>query len=132
MKQLSLGLFLFFALSGCQKDLATVSKTDTKWVLTEWPGQVLPTTAQATFQISEGNRIGGKSFCNVYGGNASFNGNAVQFSKMFSTKMYCEAVQKLEDKYLSDLAEVNSGRVSGGKLILAKDGKVVLVFRPEK
>jgi heat shock protein HslJ len=128
MKNLFYAFLVIVGLSSCAKELDTAAKSNSKWVLVEWPGKTLPTTAQATLNISEGNRIGGKAFCNTYGGNASFNGNSIQFSQLFGTKMYCDELSDAETKFTADLGSVNSGKVSGGKLTLMKDGQVLMVF----
>lgn len=128
MKKIIIALFVVFALQACTKDLKLITEKDTKWELSEWSGKTLPTTAKATLNISGGNKIGGKSFCNSYGGSAVINGNAIQFSKIFGTKMYCEAVGDAENKYYADLEKVTAGKVSGGKLYLYKDETLLLVF----
>ena len=128
MKNIFYAFLVIVGLSSCTKELDTAAKSNSKWVLVAWPGKALPTTAQATLNISEGNRIGGKAFCNTYGGNASFNGNSIQFSQFFSTKMYCNELSEAEAKFTADLESVNAGKVSGGKLSLMKDGQVLMVF----
>jgi heat shock protein HslJ len=128
MKNIFLALIFIIGLSSCTKELDTATKTNSKWVLTEWPGKTIPTTAQATLNINEGNKIGGKAFCNTYGGIASFNGNSVQFSQIFSTKMFCSEVAEAEAKFTADLQSVTSGKVSGGKLSLMKDGQILMIF----
>jgi len=120
---------LFLVLLGaCSKDLNTKVKMNSKWILTSWPGNSLPANGSATLNISDANKIGGKSFCNTYGGTAVFNGNAIQFSQLISTKMYCTELAAAEDKYLADLQSVNAGSLAGNKLTLMKDGKVLLIF----
>ncbi|MES2417444.1 MAG: META domain-containing protein [Bacteroidota bacterium] len=128
MKNLFFILSLFIGLTACTPNLNSLKRTPTKWVLTEWPGKTLPGKAQATLNITEGHKIGGKSFCNVYGGNAVFNGNALKFSQFFGTKMYCEGSAEAENKFIADLEAVNAGRLSGDKLLLLKDEQVVMVF----
>lgn len=128
MKNLFYAFLLITGLSSCSKDLDTAFKANSKWVLSEWPGKTIPTNAQATLNINDGNKIGGKSFCNTYGGSATFNGNALQFTQIFGTKMYCTEVADAEVKFTDDLQVVNSGNVDGNKLTLMKDGVVVMVF----
>ncbi|WP_199118577.1 META domain-containing protein [Pedobacter sp. ASV28] len=128
MKRLTIALLVVFALQACTKDLKLITQKDTKWELTEWPGKTLPTAAKATLNITGGNKIGGKSFCNTYGGSAVINGNAIQFSRIFGTKMYCEAVGDAENKYYADLEKVTGGKISGNKLYLYKDETLLLVF----
>ena len=128
MKKLILALFVVFVLQACTKDLNLVKQTDTKWELARWPGKTLPTAAKATLNISGGNKIGGKSFCNTYGGNAVINGYAIQFSKIFGTKMYCEAVGDAENKYYADLEKVTAGKISSNRLYLYQNETLLMVF----
>lgn len=128
MRKLIIALFAIVALQACTKDLTTMSTNDTKWVLTEWPGKVLPTRANATLDITGGNKINGKSFCNSYGGNAVINGSAIQFTNTYATKMYCADVAKAEDQYLSDLNKVRAGKFSGDKLHFYNDGILLMTF----
>ncbi len=128
MRKLILLMFVVFALKACTKDLKTATQKDTKWVLSGWPGKTLPTKAKATLNISADSKVGGKAFCNTYGGNVVINGNAIQFSKLFGTKMYCEGISDFETKYLADLEKVTAGKVSGRKLHLYANETLLLVF----
>lgn len=121
-------VLVVLVLQACTKDLRVIKQQDTKWELTEWPGKTLPTTAKATLNITGGHRIGGKSFCNTYGGNAVINGNAIQFSQLFSTKMYCEALAEAENKYQADLQNVTAGKVSGDRLYFYQNETLLMVF----
>jgi len=127
MKNIFFACLLVIGLSSCSKDLDMAIKANSKWMLTEWPGKTIPANAQATLNINS-NKIGGRSFCNTYGGNAVFNGNALQFSQIFGTEMYCTEVADAETKFLDDLQAVNSGNMAGNKLTLMKDGAVLMVF----
>ncbi|SOD19601.1 META domain-containing protein [Pedobacter xixiisoli] len=129
MKRIILALFVFIALQACTRDLSVIKQKDTKWELTRWPNKTMPTSAKATLNVSGGNKIGGKSFCNTYGGNAVINGNAIEFSKIFGTKMYCEAVGKAENQYYADLEKVTAGRVSGNRLYLYQNETLLMVFK---
>lgn len=128
MKKLMMIFLVVFTLQACTKDLSLIKQQDTKWELAQWPGKTLPTTAKATLNITGGNKIGGKSFCNTYGGSAVINGNAIQFSKIFGTQMYCEPVGDAERKYYADLEKVTAGKVSGSKLYLYQNETLLLVF----
>lgn len=128
MKKLMMVFLVVFTLQACTKDLSLIKQQDTKWQLAQWPGKTLPTTAKATLNITGGNKIGGKSFCNTYGGSAVINGNAIQFSKIFGTQMYCEPVGDAEKKYYADLEKVTAGKISGSKLYLYQNETLLLVF----
>ncbi|WP_461789292.1 META domain-containing protein [Pedobacter sp.] len=128
MKNLIIILFATIAMQACTKDLRLIKQQDTKWELSEWPGKTLPNKAKATLNITGASKIGGKSFCNTYGGNAVINGNAIRFSKIFGTKMYCDAVADAENKYYADLEKVTAGKVSGGKLYLYQNETLLMIF----
>lgn len=128
MKRIILGLFLAFTLQSCSDKLTINNLTNTKWVLSEWPGKTLPTVAQATLNFDTEGRIGGKSFCNGYGGNTTFENGHLKFSQIFGTKMYCEEVGQAETKYTEDLGLVNTAKIVDGKLQLLKDSQIVMIF----
>lgn len=128
MKKLIMILFAVVAMQACTKDLRLIKQQDTKWELSEWPGKTLPTTAKATLNITSASKVGGRSFCNTYGGEAVINGHAIRFSRMFSTKMYCEAVSDAEVKYQTDLEKVTAGKISGNKLYLYRNETLLMVF----
>lgn len=128
MKRIIIALFVVFTLQACTKDLAAIKQPDTKWELVRWPGKTLPTTAKATLNFTADSKIEGKSFCNTYGGSAVINGNAIQFSKIFGTKMFCQAVGDAENKYYADLEKVTAGKVSGNRLYLFQNETLLMVF----
>ena len=128
MRNLIVALFAVFTLQACTTDLTSVANKDSKWELTEFPGKTLPADSKATLNITGGNKINGKSFCNSYGGNAVINGSAIQFSNTFATKMYCAEVGNLENDYLAAINKVNAGKISGNKLNLYNNGVLLLVY----
>ncbi|RZK41623.1 MAG: META domain-containing protein [Pedobacter sp.] len=132
MKNILLALFIAVVAGSCTKNLDAGIKNSSQWVLAEWPNRVIPTAAEATLNINDGNKIGGKSFCNSYGGTAAFNGNAIQFSQIFGTKMFCQEVAEAENQFLADLESVNSGKIDGRQLSLMKNGQVIMVFNKVK
>lgn len=128
MRNLIIALFAVFILQSCTKELGTVAIKDTKWELSDWPGKTLPTSAKSTLNITGGNKVGGKSFCNSYGGSVVINGNAVKFSNLFSTKMYCAETGNLEQLYFADLEKARAGKVVGNKLYFYNDGVLLMKF----
>lgn len=112
----------------CSKTLQMATqKADTKWVLVKWKDNVLPINHKATLNLT-GNKMGGKSFCNTYGGSVTINGNALKFSPIISTKMHCQEVAHAESKFIGDLQQLDAGTISGGRLRLMKAGEVMMVF----
>lgn len=128
MKKLFIALIIAFAFQACSPKLSINSIANTKWILSEWPGKELPAKAQATLNFDADGRISGKSFCNGYGGNTTFTETGIKFSQIFGTKMYCEEVGDAENKYTADLESINNAKIENDKLLLMKDGNVVLGF----
>jgi heat shock protein HslJ len=128
MKKILLGLILVFTLQGCSEKMAGEAIKNTKWLLSEWPGQTLPIGKEGSLSFDAENKISGKSFCNGFGGNAVVNGNTIKFEQIFGTMMFCEEVGQAEKNYFDGLRAVNSYKVDGGKLQLFIDGKLAMVF----
>jgi heat shock protein HslJ len=108
---------------------------DTKWSLKKiydsGSEEAVSTKAFIRFD-KEKNSAGGNGSCNSFGSTATVNGNDVNFKNIFSTKMYCEQVQKTEDKYFKQLAEVNRFEIKSNSLILYKDKEKLLEFIAEQ
>ncbi|TCC93980.1 META domain-containing protein [Pedobacter frigiditerrae] len=132
MKKLILILFVALALQSCSEKMTANSIKNTKWLLSEWPGQTLPIGKEGSLSFDTENKISGKSFCNGFGGNAVINGNNIKFEQIFGTMMFCEEVGQAEKFYLDGLRAVNSYKIVGGKLQLLIDGKVVMIFTKAK
>jgi heat shock protein HslJ len=104
----------------------------TQWKLTKIEGNEID-VAKAFIRFDEAkNSIGGNGGCNAFGGSMEKNENQIKFSKIISTKMYCEGVQDVEDKFMKDLERVTKYEISHGKLRLISDDKILLEFEPKK
>lgn len=129
MKKVVLGLMLVLFLQACAEKIGMESIMNTKWVLTEWPGETMPnTTKKATLDFGADNRVSGKSFCNGFGGSASINGNAIKFSELMGTMMFCEDVGQAEGKYTEGLRNTNAFKIVENKLQLFNGDKLLMVF----
>lgn len=128
MKKIILALIIAVAMQACSQKLDATTVANTKWVLNEWPGHTLPQGAQATLNFDTEGKIGGKSFCNSYGGNSVISSKNVKFDQIFSTKMFCNELSDAENKYQNELTLVNAMKLAQGKLTLLKDGVPVMVF----
>lgn len=129
MKNLFLGLMLVLGIQACSTKMGTTSVTNTKWVLTEWPGETMPnTTKKATLNFDADNKVNGKSFCNGFGGSVTITGNTIKFGELIGTMMFCEDVGQAEGKYTEGLRTANSYKVVGNKLQLLKDEQLLMVF----
>jgi heat shock protein HslJ len=74
---------------------------------------------------------GGNGGCNSFGSSVKTDGNNIRFSEIFSTKMYCEGVQELENDYLSNLSNVTRYEIRGGVLSLFNNKEILLQFVAE-
>jgi heat shock protein HslJ len=72
--------------------------------------------------------LGGNGSCNSFGSTASVNGNEVSFKNIFSTKMYCEQVQQIENIFLGSLGKVTRYEIKDNSLFLYGDKNLLLEF----
>lgn len=132
MKKLVFAFVLMLLSQSCSEKLELNTFANTKWVLSEWPGNTLPATQKATLNFTPDGNINGVSFCNNYGGKVSYDSNMFKTFDIFSTKIYCMDVADAENKFLADLKIVEATKMDAGKLVLQKENKVVMVFSPVK
>lgn len=110
--------------------------TNTKWSLDSFTdnGTATKVTGQRAFmRLDESKQsIGGNGSCNNFGGSYTLSGDKLTVSKIFSTKMYCEAVQKTEDHFLRLLETVTRYNINGNTLLLYNNDQLVLQFSAVK
>lgn len=129
MKKLLLGLIIAFSLQSCSEKMGVEMVSNTKWILTEWPDQMMPnTTKKATLDFGADEKVSGKSFCNGFGGVAKIDGNTIKFSQFLGTLMFCEDVGTAEKTYSDGLMSVTNFKVINGKLELFKGDQLLMVF----
>jgi heat shock protein HslJ len=75
---------------------------------------------------------GGNGSCNSFGSNATVSPGKVSFKGIFSTKMYCEAVQDIENSFFRNLEKVNRFEIKKDSLYLFDGNKLLLNFAGEK
>lgn len=84
-----------------------------------------------TLNIEDG-RLGGRSGCNVYGGDLSFEDEKLKIGGLISTMMACdEMVMQFERSYTQTLQNATEFTVSGDELVLT-DPKTASFLRFEK
>ncbi|MBX7170679.1 MAG: META domain-containing protein [Pyrinomonadaceae bacterium] len=109
-------------LSGKWKLISMVLEKDMAIPLSEKP---------ITLNISK-NKIGGNGGCNSYGGDFLQKGKTVKFSRILSTKMWCDN-GVIESQYLNALGKSVSYRFINEQLILTDEKKEnTLVFEEIK
>jgi heat shock protein HslJ len=137
MKIFAIIALLAFAACGTQNkltetDLSTIYGN--KWLLkkihTDGTSQDVSTKAFIKFDKEKGS-AGGNGSCNSFGSNFIFNTDSVQFTNIFSTKMYCEDVQQIENSYFRQLGKVNRLAVKDSSLLMYRDKELLLEFEAE-
>jgi heat shock protein HslJ len=73
-------------------------------------------------------RVSGFAGCNQFFGTYSANNNAITFSGIGSTKMFCDAPQQTENDFLKALQEVGSFQTDGKTLTFYKGESMPLQF----
>lgn len=136
MKQLVSILGLFVLLSSFRECKSGSSSSTAlykyKWWLTSIhnAGATEPVTQQKAFIRFDDvkNSAGGNGGCNVFGSTLTLSKDKLSVSQIFSTKMYCEQFQRMEDQFLALLATVNRYEIMDGGLKLFKDNELLLEF----
>jgi heat shock protein HslJ len=139
MKQLYFILAAIIMLTGsCKsaKESMHVSTPlyDTKWALKKIytnKEEVVNTKAFIRFD-KEKNSAGGNGSCNSFGSTATISANEVSFKNIFSTKMYCEQVQQVENKYFGNLGKITRYEIKGKRLFLYNNAELMLEFSAEE
>ena len=107
---------------------------NTKWSLkkiyTDDKEETVNTKAFIRFDKEKGS-AGGNGSCNSFGSSATINGNEVSFKNIFSTKMYCEQVQPIENTYFGKLEKVNRFEIKDKTLVLYHEKEKLLEFLAE-
>src|SRR6187200_1154522 len=115
--------------------IAATPLFDTKWSLKKIyensNEEAVNTKAFIRFD-KEKKSAGGNGSCNSFGSTATINGNEVSFENIFSTKMYCEQVQQIENKFLGSLEKVNRYEIKDKSLFLYNDKDLLLEFAVAK
>ena len=113
----------------------TIPLYDTKWSLTKiydnGKDDTVNTKAFIRFNKEKGSS-GGNGSCNSFGSDATVNGNEVSFKNIFSTKMYCDQLQQIENKYFGKLEKANRFEIKNYSLTLYRDKKKLLEFKAEE
>ena len=132
-------LSTLFSTVACSSAKETTGQTiplyNTRWALkkiySDGKEEAINTKAFIRFDKEKGS-AGGNGSCNSFGSTASIDGNDVIFKNIFSTKMYCEEVQQIENKFLGGLEKVNRYEIKDKKLFLFHDKELMLEFAAEQ
>lgn len=132
-----LPVLLVFILAACSpkhrssaSNSADSSLTNTRWkltALTSLPGG-LPALPKDVFLQLDTGRIKGFGGCNNYFGGYVLDGNALHFTGVASTKMFCQQTMDVEDKLFKAINNTNHYRITGTKLELLANKEVLATF----
>ena len=130
----ALAIILFW---GCNSSKQTMQNNETLLTSNTW---ILKTIYQANDSIPvskpiafihfdpEKNSAGGKGGCNSYGAQFKLSQNNISFSNSFSTKMFCQEYQHIEDRYFEALAKVNRYIISENGLVFYEGNLPLLAY----
>src|SRR6187401_1969933 len=126
---------LVIVISSCKssKEImrSSIPLYNTKWSLKKIHDngneEIVNTKAFIRFDKEKGS-AGGNGSCNSFGSSSTINGNEISFKNVFSTKMYCEQVQQIENKLLGSLEKVTRYEVKDKSLFLYRDKELLLEF----
>ena len=121
--------------TSCKSAKETMKTTtplfNTKWSLkkiySDGKGESVNSKAFIRFDKEKGS-AGGNGSCNSFGSTAIINSNEVSLKNIFSTKMYCEQVQLIENKFLGSLEKVTRHEIKDKSLLLYSDKNLLLEF----
>ncbi len=129
---------IFIVLSAFGKGEDTPQDTPlfgTRWTLTKIH------TDSATEEVTGGKAFikfneekksaGGNGSCNSFGSTLTVNKDSISIKNIFSTRMYCEGVQKTENSFLSQLEKVSRFEIKGNLLILFYGKEILLEFKKD-
>ena len=110
---------------------STTALYNTKWSLKKIHNngneETVNTKAFIRFDKEKGS-AGGNGSCNSFGSNATITDNTISLKNIFSTKMYCEEVQQIENKYFRYLGAANRFEIKDKTLFLYHDKEKLLEF----
>lgn len=134
---ISAGAFILFSAfvmkkrADQQSQPATASLYDHKWSLKKivTPAGEESVIMNAFIQFDASKKTaGGNGSCNRFGSSFSIIDNAISFTNIFSTKMYCDGIQQTEDAFFKQLEKVNRFEVKDKVLFLYQDKDPLLEF----
>jgi heat shock protein HslJ len=126
------GIILTYSCNSAKENMQSIIPLyNTKWLLKKIysGGQEDAVTTKAFIRFDqEKGSAGGNGSCNSFGSSITINGNNVSFKNTFSTKMYCEQVQQIENKFLGSLEKITRYEIKNKSLFLYRGKELLLEF----
>ena len=131
---ITLVIFTSSCKSSKEINRSSTSLYNTKWSLKKIHDngneEIVNTKAFIRFDKEKGS-AGGNGSCNSFGSSTTINANEVSFKNIFSTKMYCEAVQQIETGFFNRLENANRFGIKDKTLSLYHGKELLLEFSAE-
>lgn len=77
-------------------------------------------------------RVSGESGCNIFGGTLKMDTHSLHVSQVFSTKMYCDGTQEIENNFFLQLGNVTRFEIKNNKLLLLARNELLMELTKEK
>ncbi len=77
-------------------------------------------------------KVSGNGSCNSFGGSVTIEHNKLQFGNLFSTKMFCEAVQGIESDFFEALSKITRYEIKDNCLLMYQGDKLMLEFEVQQ
>lgn len=105
------------------------------WVLTDGTGPTGPIQILDDHRITlviEGEEVGGRAACNIYGGTLAVDGDSIHISALSMTEMACdEPAMSAEAAYLASIGAVVSWERNGDELVLSgPEAELIFELQP--
>jgi heat shock protein HslJ len=122
---------LVLAASAMTASAADASLLDTRWTLESVRGitAVAGRGGPPHMVLGPDGGLNGSTGCNQMGGGFSIDGEAIAFSPIRTTRMYCADAYRTEQELLKAFPDVARYVITGDRLeLLTKDGVTLAVF----
>lgn len=121
-------MFIPLALAGAQGEDALAGS---QWGLVSLTAETpaIPGSG-VTLEFGDDGRVSGSAGCNRFGGGYTVDGEAISFSQLFSTRMFCpqDGIMDQEIAFLNALEAASSFAIEGNQLIITYGDGQQLVF----
>lgn len=92
----------------------------------------LPTLSREVTIRLDTSRVAGFAGCNRYFGSYATSGNALKFTGVASTKMFCQGMMEVEDGLLQSINNTDAWHINGTRLALLKGTDTLARFEASK
>ncbi|TZF81465.1 META domain-containing protein [Pedobacter sp. BS3] len=132
MKYILSAIALLLSVSAC-KTLTQSSDQpaleNTHWKLIALDQKPVDFGDNAFLELKDGDKISGKAACNSFFGEYEARSKSIKFSKIGSTKMFCNNLMDQENLILTNLQKANRYEIRYGMLYLYDSNMLLMTFK---